>query len=422
MSALNNILGFKGNKNKIPNVNAGNSNLAKAMNIVQMQKGVSKAISDFSPQSRIFGIFIITLTTGLILYSFVQSPTSQIGFMVTISAIILLLSYGLMDTKQTRWAMMIMWMIAVSGWLYYFIKRYNQEKKDEKVGKKSFICNPTGICQNDGWKNIYDGSNPYSYTDPETKKVTNFIPGKEFQNRIPATFSLSFWLNISYDRTIGITTLPVFNKGNLSAYITKEGILEIQLNDQISSNIINYKFPFGQWVFYTISVQNLSAEFYVNGLLEQSYVLRYPVYINKSDNFYVGTNKENPGRGLLPGQMVYLTYINKALNVSEIEEMYFEQMRVLEGVTASVAQSEIVDCNKCPEKCEKKGVDEGSIFDRIKNKIENIENVGNKKIDVSGFDINALIPKELDDYLNKESFMNRTSGLNGWESQYSSLK
>lgn len=375
-SGLNALLGFdakpsnvvKNRSNSQANgITGAGNNLAQAMELLRIQRSVQRMLRGFSPQAKIIGIFAVTFILGAPINAFVADPRVSIGFFIFFAGIVLLLSWGLMDTRQVKFGMLLGWFVAVGLWIYIFYRRILQEKIERAVGKGAFICNPFGRCQDDGWEGTFDGLKQYEYTDPVTNISTPYIPGNKLKIVKPLNFSLCFWLRVSYNDWIKdrfkASSSPVIVKGGTLENATpsiwldeKTNVIQFQASPLMDPNpvVATVNYPFDQWVHYAVVFQQDSMEVYQNGLLEKTMVLRYPVRLNKS-NLYVGTKPFNEGN--MPAEMVYLLYYNKSLTPEDINDLYKDQltqMRKLPPPARSLDAESDPHCKECPQDCKPK--------------------------------------------------------------------
>jgi hypothetical protein len=386
MSNLNKLLGFnKGSGNSstkntgTPLTGSGNqTNLQKALQLLAIQRGVQQAVAGFSPQARIIGVLAVTLVVGLPLNAFISNPTSQIGFMIFFSLSILAIVWGLMETAQLKWGMLVAWATGTAFWIYIFYERIKQRRIEDKVGKRAYICNPFGECANDGWSGTYNGVYKYLYTSPKPdpksgiRKQLPFIPGRLFQNKDPNSYTYSFWLKVSYlqwkSERFTSGPSPVIVKGGTldtaspSVWLDeKTNVIQFQGDPPMGPDplVIALNYPFDQWVHYVLVVHQDAMEVYVNGLLEKTKVLTHPLTINKS-NLYVGTTPPNAlsfDEGEMPAEMVYLLYYNKSLTAGEVDDLYKDQLLQMRRIPPSSGDKDGGDtpsdkhCEECPQDC-----------------------------------------------------------------------
>lgn len=427
MSDLNNLLGFKRKTRSNTNALSGaaSNEPTKRLRVPDIQKGVSKMVSGISPQARVIGTFVTTIIIGAPIYSFIEDPRVQIGFMAILSVAVLFLVWGLMDTKQLKWVMISAWLTGTSIWMYIFIKRLEIEREEDDVGKTSYVCSPVTRCKNDGWYGPYNGTSEYIYQDPHTNKKTKFIPGRNFKATIPNKFTYSFWLRVVYKEWIKPeyrgTASPVLIKGGS----TRTGVPAVMIDP--NTNIIQFQvtplmarevevlsvnYPFDTWVQYTLVIYKDSAELYVNGLLRKTKILKNSITMSKAP-LYLGVIPEDvgSGKGYLPGELLYLTYYNKSLSAEEVDNDYKEQkleMMKLESPypIGETTDEDVKKCKKCPKNCKAKEDKKtnsllGFLDDSDKKTLDTKTKTSKKAhtIDTTKYSLSSLLSPDISKYL-----------------------
>jgi len=389
MSNLNSLLGFgskgaknSGAKNAVSSTNAlsgaapaKESNYAQAMRLLQIQRGVQRAVAGFSPQARIISTLAVTILIGGPIYSFIEDPRVQIGFMLFFSLAVLLMVWGLMETRQLKWGMITAWATGTGIWMYVFYQRLETERVNDRVGKVAYICSPTSRCKNDGWWGPYNGTKPYVYQDPHTNKKTGYIPGINFKNTIPNKFTYSFWLRVDYEEwskpDYRTNPSPVIVKGGSTQTAVpavfidpSTNVIQFQVTPLMARKVevVTVNYPFDKWVHYTLVAYKDSIEIYVNGLLRKTKILKSPISVTRSP-MYIGTVPEDSGsdKGFMPGELLFLEYYNKSMTADEVDKLYKDQRSKMmtlpspEKLGDAEEEAKTRFCKKCPEKCGKKG-------------------------------------------------------------------
>ena len=246
--------------------------------------------------------------------------------------------------------------------------------KDEiNVGKKSFICNPSGICNADGIKGPYNGTDTYVY-DPQStpgEKNNNFIPQNQFDVRNSTQFTYMFWLKIDYNKW-----KPISNEKSGKFYGRDKIILmkgysietsdlivwglptddaiqfDIKTNSNSKAVTLSTNFPFNQWVHYTIIVNSKIAELYKNATLEKSVVLKESVSLGKTP-LYIGYYPNNKTLyDKFPGQLLFLTYNNSNLTPGEIYKIYNDEYSKIVSMDISANNIKNSETESCANSCE----------------------------------------------------------------------
>ena len=267
-----------------------NANLAQAVQLLKVRKAFQRTINEAPAQTKVMIALILTLFVGLPFYSFMgNNPLGQlIGYSIT-SFILGFLIYSATQEPNEKWVVLLALLVGICTWLYIFIKNYRKKKEDNKTGKRSYICSPTGTCQTDGTQGPYNGLKKYVFNPPGRPgdKDINKIPAKQFDIRVSDRFTYMFWLKIDYV------------KWKKSSFYGKDKIILMKGNDDISAsdlvvwalpieNAVQFDinsgdntkpaslsagFPFDKWVHYTVVVNGKVVELYKNATLEQTAIL-----------------------------------------------------------------------------------------------------------------------------------------------------
>jgi hypothetical protein len=354
------------------NSNITNNNLSKAYKIVQFNKALKKIFSGSPPQTKVFIAFIFPLLIGVPIYSFLSSnPKMQLIVFSIIALLLGLIFYNITNNYSETWAVSVAFLFGTSCWLYLFINNYRKLQNETNVGKKSFICNPSGICNADGIKGPYNGTTTYVYDPQATPGEKNdfFIPHKLFDVRNSTQFTYMFWLKIDYNKWKPVSNN---NKGN---FYGKDKIILMKGNNIETSDLIVWglptddaiqfdiktggkakavtlsaNFPFDQWVHYTIIVNNKVAELYKNATLETSVVLKEIVSLGKTP-LYIGS-EPNHEYDKFPGQLLFLTYNNSNLTPGEIYKIYNDEYSKIVSMDISENIMKTSESESCANKCE----------------------------------------------------------------------
>jgi hypothetical protein len=327
------------------NSNITNNNLQEAYNIIRKHKAFKEVFDNSPPQTKVFIAFIFPLFIGVPIYSFLStSPNTQLIVFSTISLLIGLFFYKKTNNYSESWAVVLAFLVGTFFWLYLFINNYRKMQNEKNVGKNSFICNPSGVCNSDGIKGPYDGTKKYIYNPQSTPSESNdyFIPHNQFDIRNSTQFTYMFWLKIDYNNW-----RPV-SKSNQGKFYGRDKIIlmkgasidtsdlivwgmptedaiqfDIKTGGSSTAVTLSVNFPFDQWVHYTIIVNSKVAELYKNATLEKSVVLKEPVTL-KQTPLYLGSDPEHK-YDKFPGQLLFLTYNNSNLTPGEIYKIYNDE-------------------------------------------------------------------------------------------------
>jgi hypothetical protein len=354
------------------NSNITNNNLAKAYKIVKVHKEFKKTFNDAPPQTKVFVAFICPLFIGVPIYSFLSAtPTTQLIVFSTIALLLGLFFYKITTNYSESWAVMVAFLVGTFFWLYFFINNYRKMQDEKNVGKKSFICNPSGVCNTDGVKGPYNGTEKYIYNPQSTPGESNdyFIPPKQFDVRNSTQFTYMFWLKIDYNKW-----KPVSND-NPGPFYGRDKIILMKGASRDTSDLIVWglptedaiqfdiktggtapavtlsdNFPFDQWIHYTIIVNSKVAELYKNATLEKSVVLKEPVTL-KQTPLYLGSDPEHI-YDKFPGQLLFLTYNNSNLTPGEIYKIYNDEYSKIVSMDISENTMKTSASESCANSCD----------------------------------------------------------------------
>ena len=299
------------------------SNNQSIKKILEIKKAVD-TIYNKSPQTKFLIALIVPFVIGFIFYSFVEDPKILLYSFSATMFVCFIIVYFLGKDYSEKWIIITAFLVPVFFWYYIFINKYRESQKSVNIGKKSFICNPSGVCKTDGSIGPLNGNVDYIYNPPGKPDLKqDYIPNTLFDIRISDKFTYMFWLNIDYNRwksekySTSNSDNILLMKGNavdtsdLSVFISnKDNSIQFNVNNDTSVSI---NFPFNKWVHYAIVVNNQVVELYKNATLEKSVILKNPInlrntplYIGKTPNGGIDTSTYFPGRLLLLSYNLFL--------------------------------------------------------------------------------------------------------------------
>jgi len=342
-----------------------NENLDKALRIIQAHKEFKKTFNESPPQTKVFIAFLFPFIAGLPFYSFMSNyPTRQLVIFSIISFIFGWIFYIFTSKYNEKLVVIIAYLVGTFFWFYIFVKNYREKQKAGKTGKKSFVCEPNGICQTDGTSGPYNGLTKYFFNPPSASgEKDDKIPPNQFDIRISNKFTYMFWLKIDYAKWKSSSFYGqdkvILVKGNdyenadLSVWASPvDDIIQFEVGTASNTPVyVSVNFPFDKWVHYAIVVNNKVVELYKNATLEQSAVLTSPISLRRSP-LYLGRTPDNqPGRkyNKFPGQLLYLTYNNENLKPGEIYEIYKNEYSILSNMN-ELSNTIPPSSEKCPDK------------------------------------------------------------------------
>ena len=283
---------------------------------------------------------------------------------VVVFSIISILSgiffYIIGNNYSEKWAIISAFLVGTTYWIYVFIIQYRKQQENEKIGKKSFICNPTGVCNTDGIKGPYDGKTQYMYTTKTEQ--TNYIPNYLFSTNINDKFTYMFWIKIDYTDWINKNYYGrhkiILMKGN-EIDTSDLVIYALPVNESIQFDIgnnsnkkvsISSNFSFDKWIHYTVVLNNKVIEVYKNATLEKSAIVNDNIQL-KETPLYIGKTPDNSISDYFPGSLLYLSYVNSSLLPSEIYDIYQKEYSNISNFSQNIIpdKPDKPDCN--PEKC-----------------------------------------------------------------------
>jgi len=303
------------------------------------------------------GLFFPIILGFVFHYLPISSLYKLIGYSI-LMIIIIGLSVYTTDKYNERMAVLLSLLTGSVIWYYIFINKYRLEVEEKKIGKKSFICNPNGLCKTDGTNGPFNGLNDYTYnpsSQPSSKDTK--IPHTEFDVKIPNEMTYMFWLKIDYNswkssnfynkNKIIIIKGADISTGDLAVYASPaEDLLQINIGNENKPVTISTDFPFDKWVHYTITAKENIAEVYKNATLEKSVVLDKSINLKKTP-LYIGKSNNSINNNF-PGQLLYLTYINKNLTPEKIYIIYQNEYTNISNMDMSL--NNINDDNSNPSK------------------------------------------------------------------------
>ena len=358
--------------------NYSQTNLEGAAKLLSMKQDITNVLYSYSPQSRIIGLGFIIFMLGLLIYSFLPNPIYAMVIYIILSLFVLLLSMPLMENAKIKMGMRISFLIPFVFWIYYFYKQYKEESESDYLGQHVFICNPFGVCENDGFNKYLNDNEIYSYNSPNNTPLA-YIPASVFPNSNTNNMAYTFWLKINYQSYLNlknnnINSSIIINRTNnvasdssnfmivfvipdsgspyLSLVFSNNLITSDQFQSQSQSqtnqpdngtslpnssdppnspvipyqpiqlNNMNINFDYDKWSHYSFVFNKSYFELYINAQLVDTYTLQYPIVVSKA-NLYVGpTATDVINKQTFCGDMVYLSYFNKPLTPSRIKQVY----------------------------------------------------------------------------------------------------
>ena len=270
------------------NSDISNSELANAYKIARSHKAFKKTFNKAPPQTKVIISFVIPLLFGFVIYSFINNISIQMIVFAITTGIIGLILYSFIENYAEGWAIIVSFLVGTMFWFYIFYNKYIQQQEDESVGKKSFICEPTGTCNTDGTSGPFDGTKEYRFhpVGGQIEIEQNVIPSNQFDIRNQKQFTYMFWLNINYKewkKVNGKNKKIILMKGakistsDLVVWLSNDDdTIQFDIGTGESSKPIStvVNFPFGQWVHYTIVKNDSVIELYKNATLEKTTVFK----------------------------------------------------------------------------------------------------------------------------------------------------
>ena len=339
--------------------NISNSNLEEAIKYIKKKKEFQK-IYYSDPTTKIFIALMVPILFGFIIYTFIPSLLIQIIVFSIISILSGIFFYIIGNNYSEKWAIISAFLVGTTYWIYVFIIQYRKQQENEKIGKKSFICNPTGVCNTDGIKGPYDGKTQYMYTTKTEQ--TNYIPNYLFSTNINDKFTYMFWIKIDYTDWINKNYYGrhkiILMKGN-EIDTSDLVIYALPVNESIQFDIgnnsnkkvsISSNFSFDKWIHYTVVLNNKVIEVYKNATLEKSAIVNDNIQL-KETPLYIGKTPDNSISDYFPGSLLYLSYVNSSLLPSEIYDIYQKEYSNISNFSQNIIpdKPDKPDCN--PDKC-----------------------------------------------------------------------
>ena len=319
------------------------NNLQKSFNTLK-EKKIFKKIIDNPTQSKLVFSFSIPFIVGILHYMVVFYLESKGSLLSSSDLLLVLIIYlgvisivgffvysSFVNSPGESLGIVLSFLVGMSLWVFIFYYKYKKLKQADNVGKQSFICNPLGICKNDGAVGIYDGSKNYRYISSSD----NSIPGVLFDVKNQKKCTFTFWLKINYETwdksNKNVDEILFTNDNNIKVYINNS-ILYIKIDTNI---VLQFTFPFNKWVHYGIVINENVLEIYLNATLVRTRLL--DKFILRIDKLYVGKDDSvNTIYYGFPGQMLYLTYINKALSYNDMYNIYKDEYSIISRLKNSI--------------------------------------------------------------------------------------
>jgi hypothetical protein len=329
--------------------NLSSSELVQAVRVFQIHKAFKKTFVDSPPQTKVLVSFLIPLIAGFLVYSFIHTPVIQLVIFSIIALLFGLLLYSIGSNYAENWGIITAFLVGACYWFYVFINTYRKQQSDQDIGKKIFICNPSGVCDTDGVKGPYNGEDKYVFSPPSKPDETyNYIPKNQFDIRISDQFTYMFWIKIDYSKWIssnfyGRDKIILMKGNNIGTSDLAVWALPVNeaLQFDIGTNIpgkpvsLSTNFSFDKWIHYSIVVNNKVVELYKNATLEKS-ALMTGTFTLKNTPLYLGRTPQNSEYDKFPGQILYLSYNNSNLMPSEIYDIYQKEYSNISKVAEDI--------------------------------------------------------------------------------------
>jgi len=297
------------------------------------------------PQTKAIISIIISVLSGLLVYSFIKNAIIEIIIQTIITLIFGYIFFKISQNKEEIFILIIAFFSGTIFWFYVFYENYKNQQKDKKTGKQSFICNPNGICSNDGIIGAFNGENDYIFKPPNQPgtSMQNGIPKQYFDIRRKDQYTYMFWLNIDYIKwkaSRGKRNIILLKGNNVDTSdlvvwgLPADNLLQFKIKGITGKPVtMSIDFPFDKWVHYTIVVNQRVAELYKNATLEKSSIINGMINLSETP-LYIGYIPDNSFK-YFPGQIIYLTYHNFALNPEDIYDIYESEYRILSSQSNS---------------------------------------------------------------------------------------
>ena len=388
------------------------SNKEKAYAYFAFHKELQKKFVEAKPQTKVLLSFLIPFIEGFIIYTFLPNTPTNILVFLILSFLSGILLYFSAKNYNEIWVIITSFLIGKLFWIYIFMNQYKKEQSEKDIGKKVFVCNPTGVCKTDGFNGPYDGQTDYTFSDEKYP----YIPSNQFDIRISNRFTYMFWLKIDYSKWIHNTEDKIILvKGNntdsdLSVWALKNDnyiTFDIRTNNKPVN--LSTNFVFNKWVHYSIVVNNKVVELYKNATLEKTALINGTITL-KNSPLYLGTTPDKKHKHF-PGQLLFLSYNNSNLLPVEIYDIYKKEYSL---ISSADLQSPIQP-ETCPGKDAKVSKDDDSKDDDSKDKYLDYSSKVSKDDDSKDLsdskdkylDYSSKVSKDLDD--SKDKYLNYSS-------------
>ena len=377
------------------------SNKEKAYALFIKYKELEKKFVDAKPQTKVLLSFLIPFIEGFIIYTFIPNTPINIVIFLILSFVSGILLYLSSKNYNEKWAIITSFLAGTLFWIYIFMNQYKKEQSEKDIGKKVFVCNPTGVCKTDGFNGPYDGQTDYTFSDEKYP----YIPSNQFDIRISNRFTYMFWLKIDYSKWIRNTENKIIlMKGNttdsdLSVWALKnDNYITFDIGTSQTPVNLSTNFVFNKWVHYAIVVNNKVVELYKNATLEKTALINGTITL-KSSPLYLGTTSDQKHKHF-PGQILFLSYNNSNLLPDEIYDIYKKEYSLISSADLQLP----IQPETCPDK-DSKAKDLDSKDDYSKDlDSKDVDSKVSKYLDSKDVDSKAkyLDSKDLDSKVSKD--------------------
>lgn len=253
----------------------------------------------------------------------------------------------------------ILLLLVMIGIIIKFVR--DQQRKKKFSSEPLFM---TGIEEN----KPHNTKKIYRYTNPNTGRVTPYIPNQYFNDRNGSEFTFSYWMyidgrewnyrfgewkHIFHRGTSPILPIDGETTGGENEQITKlttqmpafwlspkENTLNCSLTtgDSGEERITIEDIPINKWINVVLVVGNNSGNLYMDGKLYRTVNLMKTLNATK-DAVYVNYF------GGFGGKMAYLQYFDRALTPKEVEDLYREFKTNIDKYIKNMFNKEISKTN-----------------------------------------------------------------------------
>ena len=193
-------------------------------------------------------------------------------------------------------------------WIYFYINNYRNTISNKKIGLKKLICsiNPKGVCVDDNTSGPFNGAaDIYQITKKdEDLSEPGTYPSELLSNENIGKYTYLFWFKLDYNNwlkyqseysiTDNYHILSRSDEFNGSSSNTDINISMIDMNNiKISfltesiSRVVEV--PFDKWIHLGISIDQKTANIYVNAVLVHTIILSDSID-SESKDLYIGGN------------------------------------------------------------------------------------------------------------------------------------